>query len=73
MLKEIIAITLFPGLMLSAGLSDLLSMTIPNRLTFVLTAGFFVLAPLTGFDWAYIGVHIAGHSPRLGSAWCCSG
>ena len=66
MLKEIIAITLFPGLMLSVALSDLLSMTIPNRLTLVLTAGFFVLAPLTGFDWADIGVHIAGGLAALG-------
>jgi prepilin peptidase CpaA len=59
MLKEILTITLFPGLMLIAATSDLLSMTIPNRLIFALAAGFFVLAPLIGFGWADIGVHVA--------------
>jgi prepilin peptidase CpaA len=59
MLNEILTVTLFPGLMLIAAFSDLLSMTIPNRLIFVLTAGFFVLGPLTGFGWADVGVHVA--------------
>ncbi len=59
MFKEILITTIFPGLMVFAAFTDLLSMTIPNRLMFALAAGFFVVAPLIGLGWADIGTHIA--------------
>ena len=34
-------------------------MTVPNRLVLVLTAGFFILAPMVGLGWADIGLHVA--------------
>jgi prepilin peptidase CpaA len=44
--------------MVFAAFTDLLTMTIPNRLVIALAAGFFVVAALTGFGWADIGIHI---------------
>ncbi|WFU55390.1 prepilin peptidase [Bradyrhizobium pachyrhizi] len=52
MILDIARLMLFPALMAFAAASDLLTMTIPNRISLALVAGFFVLAPLTG-----MGVH----------------
>ncbi len=52
MILDIARLMLFPALMAFAAASDLLTMTIPNRISLALLAGFFVLAPLTG-----MGVH----------------
>jgi prepilin peptidase CpaA len=59
MLKELLILTIFPGAMALAALSDLLSMQIPNRLTIAFGVGFFVVAPLIGLGWGDIGIHIA--------------
>ncbi|MCP3417460.1 MULTISPECIES: A24 family peptidase [Bradyrhizobium] len=48
MILDIARLMLFPALMAFAAASDLLTMTIPNRISLALVAGFFVLAPLTG-------------------------
>lgn len=48
---------IFPFCMVFAAVSDLLSMTIANRVSLLLIAAFAVLAPLTGMDWATYGWH----------------
>ena len=48
---------IFPFCMVFAVISDLLSMTIANRVSVLLVAAFAVLAPLTGMDWATYGLH----------------
>jgi len=50
MILDIARLMLFPALMAFAAASDLLTMTIPNRISLALVGGFFVLAPLTGMD-----------------------
>jgi prepilin peptidase CpaA len=59
MLKELLIVTIFPGAMALAAVSDLYSMRIPNRLTLALGGGFFVVAPLIGLGWGDLGIHIA--------------
>lgn len=48
---------IFPFCMVFAAVSDLLSMTIANRVSLLLIAAFAALAPLTGMDWAAYGWH----------------
>lgn len=48
---------IFPALMAFAAASDLLTMTIPNRLVLVLAAGFFAVAPLAGLPLETIAWH----------------
>lgn len=51
----------FPFCMLFAAISDMLSMTIANRVSLILVASFAVIAPLMGMDWATYGMHfVAG-------------
>ncbi|MBK3746210.1 peptidase, partial [Paraburkholderia aspalathi] len=52
-------IAIFCGAMLIAATSDLLSMTIRNRVSLVLAGGFLLLAPLSGMDWSTYGLHLA--------------
>jgi prepilin peptidase CpaA len=49
----------FPFCMLFAAISDMLSMTIANRVPLLLIAVFAIAAPLTGMDWATYGWHFA--------------
>ncbi|TBG01625.1 A24 family peptidase [Rhizobium leguminosarum] len=51
---------ILPLCLAMAALSDLFTMTIPNRISVILTASFFVLAPLSGLGLAEIGMHLAG-------------
>lgn len=41
-----------------AAVSDLFTMTIPNRVSAALLAGFLVLAPLAGLPWPEIGMNL---------------
>jgi prepilin peptidase CpaA len=51
----------FPFCMAFAAISDMLSMTIANRIPLVLVASFAVIAPLAGMDWQSFGLHfVAG-------------
>lgn len=50
---------IFPFCMLYAAVSDILSMTIANRVSIVLIAAFAIIAPMTGMDWATYGWHFA--------------
>lgn len=49
----------FPAAMAFAAAFDLLTMTIPNKISLALVAAFLVVAPLTGLSWASIGLHAA--------------
>ena len=59
MLTDVIRLLLFPALMAFAASSDLLTMTISNRLSLALAGGFFLLTIITGMSLAAIGMHLA--------------
>jgi prepilin peptidase CpaA len=59
MLIDTVRLLLFPALMAFTASSDLLTMTISNRLSLVLAGGFFLLTLATGMDVAAIGIHLA--------------
>jgi prepilin peptidase CpaA len=55
---DTVRLLLFPALMAFAASSDLLTMTISNRVSLILVAGFFVLAGVTGMNAAAVGMHL---------------
>ena len=59
MLTDVIRLLLFPALMAFAASSDLLTMTISNRLSLALAGGFFLLTIITGMSLTAIGMHLA--------------
>jgi len=61
----------FPLAMAYAAASDLLTMTISNKLTVALVAGFVVLAPFTGMDWHTFALHWAVGAAVLTVAFLC--
>ncbi|CAN7723290.1 A24 family peptidase [Mesorhizobium sp. LjRoot246] len=56
---EALIFVVFPFCMLFAAISDMLSMTIANRVPVVLVVVFALVAPLTGMEWAAYGGHFA--------------
>jgi prepilin peptidase CpaA len=56
---EALIFVVFPFCMLFAAISDMLSMTIANRVSLILVATFVVVAPLTGMAWSDFAWHIA--------------
>ena len=56
---EALIFVVFPFCMLFAAISDMLSMTIANRVPVLLVVVFALVAPLTGMDWAAYGGHFA--------------
>lgn len=58
MLQALIFVV-FPFCMVFAALTDMLSMTIANRVSLLLVATFAIVAPLTGMGWHDYGMHIA--------------
>lgn len=56
---EALIFVVFPFCMVFAAISDMLSMTIANRVPLLLIVVFAVAAPLTGMDWATYGWHFA--------------
>jgi prepilin peptidase CpaA len=58
MLKQLLVLGLFPALMSFAAASDLVTMTISNRVSLALVAGFLLMAALGGLDLATIGFHL---------------
>ena len=58
MIADAIRLLLFPALMAFAASSDLLTMTISNRISLILVGGFFFLAVLSGMPPADIGMHV---------------
>jgi len=59
MVIDAIRLLLFPALMAFAASSDLFTMTISNKLSLALAAGFFLLVIVTGMGFAAIGMHLA--------------
>lgn len=59
MVTDVIRLLLFPALMAFAASSDLLTMTISNRLSLALTGGFFLLMIVTGMSLHAAGMHVA--------------
>jgi prepilin peptidase CpaA len=58
MLADAIRLMWFPALMAFAASSDLLTMTISNRVSLALIAGFFVMAAVIGMSPAAVMMHI---------------
>lgn len=56
---EYALLLIFPAVMAFGGAMDLLTMTIPNRITLGLTAAFFLIVPFTGLQLEAILPHIA--------------
>lgn len=59
-------LVIFPFCMAYAAVSDLLSMTIANRVSATLIVSFLILAPLTGMHWQDIAMHLAAGIVILG-------
>jgi len=70
-LIDIIRLLVFPALMAFAASSDLLTMTISNRISLALAGGFMVLALATGLPLAAIGMHLAAAALVLVVAFTC--
>jgi prepilin peptidase CpaA len=62
MVTDVIRLFLFPALMAFAASSDLLTMTISNRLSLALAGGFFLLMIVTGMSLHAAGMHVAAAS-----------
>jgi prepilin peptidase CpaA len=71
MLTETIRLTLFPALMAFAASSDLLTMTIANRVSLVLIGGFVLLAGLVGLSAAEMLSHAGAAAAVLAVAFTC--
>jgi prepilin peptidase CpaA len=71
MLSDALILLLFPALMAFAASSDLLTMTISNKLVLALVAGFLALALLTGLSGSVIGSHLASGALVLVVAFGC--
>ena len=71
MLSETIGLTLFPATMAFAAASDLLTMTIANRVSLILVAGFAVAAVLGGLSGAVLVSHLAAGAAVLAVAFVC--
>jgi prepilin peptidase CpaA len=59
MALDTILLLFFPALMAFAAFSDMLTMTIPNRVSLLLIAGFVAMAVLTGMPLKTFGLHVA--------------
>jgi prepilin peptidase CpaA len=71
MLTEAIELTLFPGMMAFAASSDLLTMTIANRVSLILIAGFAVLALLSGMSGMELLSHLGAAALVLAIGFGC--
>jgi prepilin peptidase CpaA len=67
-LAKVIELTLFPAVMAFAASSDLFTMTIANRVSIILVAGFGALAVLTGMSTSDLTSHIGGGDAKLAAA-----
>jgi prepilin peptidase CpaA len=71
LLSEAIALTLFPATMAFAAASDLLTMTITNRISLVLLAGFALVAILCGLSGIVLLSHLAAGATVLAAGFLC--
>lgn len=56
---ELAILTVFPAVVVFAGAMDLFTMTIPNRISLAMVAGFVLLAPWAGLGPSAIAYHAA--------------
>ncbi|PTM51096.1 A24 family peptidase [Phreatobacter oligotrophus] len=68
---EFAILLIFPAMMAFAAASDLFTMTISNRVSLILVAGFMVLAIVTGMSWPTIGMHVAAGFLVLSIGFVC--
>jgi prepilin peptidase CpaA len=71
MILDIVRLTLFPALMAFAAASDLFTMTISNRVSLALAAGFLALALLSGMAFHDILMHLGAGLTVLVVAFAC--
>src|SRR6188768_1731136 len=71
MVADAIKLMLFPALMAFAAASDLLTMTISNRVSLILAAGFLVLAPISGMPLQEFLLHVGAGLTVLVIAFAC--
>src|SRR3954452_2747407 len=71
MILDIARLFLFPALMAFAAASDLLTMTISNRVSLALVAGFLVLALLSGMGLHDLLSHFGAGAAVLAAAFAC--
>jgi prepilin peptidase CpaA len=67
---EAAILVVFPFAMLHAAISDMLSMTILNRVSLLLIGTFVVVAPLTGMEFSQILMHAAAFALVLVVCFC---
>jgi len=68
---DLARLLLFPALMAFAAASDLFTMTISNRVSLALVAGFMVLAPLSGMSVTEMLMHVGAGATLLVIAFAC--
>ena len=56
-MKDLLILAIFPGAMALAAVTDLFTLTVPNRIVIALAALFFLVAPLAGLGLPDIGLH----------------
>ena len=71
MTLDIVRLLLFPALMAFAAASDLFTMTISNRISLLLVAGFVVLALFGGMSMHAISMHVAAGLVVLTVCFVC--
>ncbi len=71
MIRELVVLALFPAAMAYAAASDLVSMTISNRLSLGLALAFFVVAFVIGMPLADVGRHVLASLVVLAVAFFC--
>ena len=71
MLTDAIRLLLFPTLMAFAASSDLLTMTISNRISLALAGGFVVLALVVGLPMTTVAWHLAAGALVLTAGFVC--
>ncbi len=71
MIADAIRLVLFPALMAFAASSDLLTMTISNRVSLILVGGFFALAMISGMSAVDVLAHVGAAAIVLAAAFVC--
>jgi prepilin peptidase CpaA len=71
MALDLVRLLLFPALMAFAAFSDLFTMTIPNRISLLLLAGFVPLAAFGGMSLHAVSMHLAAGLVVLTVGFAC--
>src|SRR5579871_5337502 len=71
MILDVVRLLFFPALMAFAAASDLFTMTISNRVSLALAAGFLALALASGMGVSDVLMHLAAGATVLAMAFVC--